>query len=262
MITGIPMRLKIRFIKQLLRLAVCLSLATFSLVGHSYGGPLARMFTQMYPAEVRAIVFVDPMSETLIINDPKRAEHMAQQAAVLQNASRGILAEWAYLQKEADRNYTDLLKVAKPNVPMALIVATIDRPEGWRKTSLDQYGSWLVDRNDSMIVVTPNSSHNVQRDEPALVVSAIRTLLFPNPLVALDAAANRGGADAVMATFREQQALYPKTDITPRALNTIGYHLLQKKRPADAALTSYRKAFAMDPTNNNAKNVIDQLQKK
>ena len=215
--------------------------APYLLVGHSYGGPLARVFTQMYPSEVRGIVFVDPMSETLIISDPKRAEHMAQQAAVLQGASKGILAEWEYLQKEADRNYTDLLKVAKPNVPMALIVATIDRPEGWRKALLDQYGSWLADRNDSLIVVTPNSSHNVQRDDPALVVSAIRTLLFPNPLVALDAAAGRGGADAVIAAFHEQQATYPKTDVTPRVLNTIGYRLLQRKRPADAV-----KVFALN----------------
>ncbi|HEX7419813.1 MAG TPA: alpha/beta fold hydrolase [Thermoanaerobaculia bacterium] len=264
----------------------------FLLVGHSYGGPLSRVFCHLYPAEVRGIVFVDPMSETLNIADPKRAEHMAQQEAALKGASRGVMAEWAYLRKESDRDFADLQKVPRPDVPMALIVATIDRPDGWRKGLLDQYGQWIESRNDSVLIVTPNSSHIVQRDEPGLVVGAIRSLLFPNPIVALESAAGRGGAEAVAAVFRQQLATYPEGEIAPRALNTVGYHLLRDKKIADAvkvfalnaatfpsdanaydslgeaylangdrsaALANYRKAFEMDASNSNAKKAIDEL---
>ena len=265
----------------------------YLLVGHSYGGPLTRTFDRLYPSEVRGIVFVDPMSETVINNDPKRAEHLAEQEATLKNAPPGVLAEWAYLKKDADHGFIEMLKTAKPDVPMALIVATIGRPDGWRKGLVDQYGAWMIGRDDSMIIVTPNSSHIVPRDEPGLVIGAIRSLLFPNPVAALERAADRGGADAATALFREQLATYPKSDLTPRSLNTLGYDLLRKKRVADAvrvfalnaatfpsdanaydslaeaylasgdraaALVNYRKAFEMDPSNQNAKKAIEQLE--
>ncbi len=260
-------------------------------VGHSYGGALARVFYQTYPSEVNGIVFVDPLNEVFINNDPARDKNLALQESSLAGAPPGPIAEWAFLKKEAASGYRELLKYGKPNVPMALIVASIDRPDRWRRTSVDTYGSWVTERADSLLIVTPNSGHVVMRDEPGLVIAAIHTVLYPNPLAAL-IKASANGADAAIAVFRDEQKRYPKEQITPALLNTVGYTLLRDRRVADAirvfalnvttfpnnanaydslgeayaangekekALASYRKSVELDPKNENAKRAIEKL---
>jgi pimeloyl-ACP methyl ester carboxylesterase len=265
--------------------------APFVLVGHSYGGILARVYCARYPADVRAIVFVDPMNETFINNDPEHGKNIALQEASLKDAPPGVLAEWAYLRKESAERYKDLAGVPRPNVPMALITASIDRPVSWRTTSLATYGAWIGERADSLLIVTPNSGHVVMRDEPELVTGAIRSMLFPNPLAAIMKAASNGG-DAVTATFRELRASYPAGSIGPSILNTAGYSLLRQQKVTDAikvfafnaatfpdnanvydslgeayaangetekAIASYRRSVELDPTNDWAKRMIEKL---
>src|SRR5436305_109528 len=63
----------------------------FLFVGHSLGGALARVYYAMYPKDVRAIVFIDPMNETYNKNDPDREKNMALQEQSLTNAPAGVL---------------------------------------------------------------------------------------------------------------------------------------------------------------------------
>jgi len=266
----------------------------YMFAGHSYGGALARVFYKLYPSEVASIVFVDPMSEEYIRTDPDQRKNIQLQEDSLRGAPPGVLAEWAFLRKETESGYSILAKYGEPNVPMALITATIDRPPKWRTKSIDSYGRWVVKRDDSLLIVTPSSGHLVMRDEPDLVTRAVRTMLYPNPIVALRKAAGDGGGDAAIAVFRDQLARYPKDSIRPSVLNALGYSFLAAQLPADAvkvfafnvatfpsdanaydslgeayaangnrelALASYRKSLELDPSNDNARRMIERLQK-
>ena len=263
----------------------------YILVGHSYGGALARAFYARYPEEISGIVFVDPMTERLI---EENKGTIALQDATMGGAPAGVRAEWDFLKTESLHDFPLLSAVPKPNVPMALLVSRINRPEGWAKAVMAQYGPWIRDREDSSMTVTANSSHYIQRDQPELVIGAIRSMLYPNPLGALERTLHDKGADAAVALFRQQQARYPKGDITARVLNTLGYMQIREKRIDDAlrffslnveafpddadvydslaeayalkgdrkaALANYRKSLALDPKNTNAVKWIAKLEK-
>lgn len=262
-------------------------------VGHSYGGLLARVFFRMYPREVKGIVFVDPMNEVVLRTHPDREKYMKQQEDALKNAPVGVLAEWAFLKSQYDSGYAQLKDLGEPDVPMALLVAGVDRPAGWRTSELSLYGGWVAKRDDSLLIVTPNSAHYIMRDEPDLVTRAIQTIVYPNPAgVVVNAAAERDAA-ATIAAFRDMRSRYPAGAVTPAALNRAGYSLLRDRRiseaikvfaenvaafPSDAnvydslgeayaahgdrelALQNYRKSLELDPKNDNAKAMIKRLE--
>ena len=261
-------------------------------VGHSFGGVIARAFTARYPNEVIGIVFVDPMTEAMYSKETV-AHNVADQDERLRHAPAGVLAEWAFLKEETLNNYPILRAIPKPNVPMTLLVSRLDRPEGWTDAVLKQYGPWITERDDSSMFVTSNSSHYIQRDEPELVIDAIKSMLYPNPLGVLERAQKKGGTDAALAAFQSMRSRYPKGAITPRVLNSFGYAQLREHRVDDAvrimalnadtfpddanaydslgeayaakgdrakALANYRKALQMNPANDNAKEWIARLE--
>lgn len=263
-------------------------------VGHSYGGALARVFYKLYPSEISGIVFVDPMNEAFFSDDPEFKKNMAlQDERIKKNAGPGVQAEWAYLQRDDFNHSVELRKYGAPDVPMALLISTMGRPPRWQQMMMTTYGAWILARTDSSMALTQNSGHNIQREQPQLVIDAIRGLLFPNPLPALQAA-EKGGSAAVIALFQRDRARYPPDAIGPRVLNTIGYELLGQQKvddavvvfaanaaafPSDsnvydslaeayadkgdreAALTNYRKSLELDPANENAARQIEKLKK-
>ncbi|MDQ6799360.1 MAG: alpha/beta fold hydrolase [Acidobacteriota bacterium] len=263
----------------------------YILVGHSYGGALVRTFYALYPSEVSGIVFVDPITEQMFQGDAKKL--VGEQEAMIGNSPAGVRAEWDFLKSETLTEFPILTKMRKPNVPMTLLVARVNRPNGWAKGVIAQYAPWIEERQDSSMIVTANSSHYIHRDQPELVVGAIRSMLYPNPLGALERTLREKGSDAAVALFRQQQLRYPKGEITPRLLNTLGYMQMREKRvddalrffslnaeafpedanvydslaeayaakgDRDAALTNYRKSLKMDPTNSNAAAWIAKLE--
>jgi len=265
----------------------------YILVGHSYGGALVRAYYALYPAEVSAIVFVDPVTEQMLNED--QAHMIAVQEAMIGNAPQAVQAEWIFLKKEAVDGFPLLRAMPKPNVPMTLLVARVNRPNGWARAVLAQYGPWIEERDDSSMIVSANSSHYIQRDQPELVIGATRSMLFPNPLGALERSLRDKGIDASVSLFRQQQVRYPKEEITPRLLNTLGYMQMRERRiddalrifalnveafPLDAnaydslgeayaakgdrenALANYRKSLQMDPSNRNAAEWIAKLESK
>jgi len=220
---------------------------------------------------------------------------IAVQEAMIGNAPQAVQAEWAFLKKEAVDGFPLLRAMPKPNVPMTLLVARVNRPSGWARAVLAQYGPWIEERDDSSMIVSANSSHYIQRDQPELVIGATRSMLFPNPLGALERSLRDKGIDASVSLFRQQQVRYPKEEITPRLLNTLGYMQMRERRiddalriftlnveafPLDAnaydslgeayaakgdrenALANYRKSLQMDPSNRNAAEWIAKLESK
>jgi pimeloyl-ACP methyl ester carboxylesterase len=96
----------------------------YVLVGHSLGGPLVRMFTELYPTEVRGIVYIDPMYTT---SEEERGE--VERAMGLSAASRPAI--------EA------LVREQLPGMPSASIRAEAEMILG--EVALQRYDSPLCE---------------------------------------------------------------------------------------------------------------------
>jgi pimeloyl-ACP methyl ester carboxylesterase len=192
------------------------------------GGANIRAFASLFKEEVAGMVFVDPLTENIFrsISDKEREAEMARQEAAVKNAPAGVQGEWRFLKSET-LNFSQLSSFGKPpEVPMMLLVAGRDRPPHWMKSVLEQYGNWMVEATEGGLVVTRDSSHYIQRDEPSLVVSAIRRVVFPSVQNALERAIKEKEVDAAIALYRHMRQDYPAEFFRESILNVLGYRQL------------------------------------
>ena len=258
----------------------------YVLVGHSFGAVIVRAFAAAYPKEVSGVVFIDPMTDLALT--------AAEQApdTRLGSAPAGVQTEFGFLQQDSTKHFAVMKAIPKPDVPMTLLVARSARPEGWVKAVLDRYSPWIMEREDSSMTVTSNSSQFIQFEEPELVTLSVRRMLFPNLAIRLRRTLRDKGADATIAEFRTLAPQYPQKEVTASVLNALGYSELRQGRvdsalrifsanaefyPQDAnafdslgeaylakgdkekALANYRKSFALDPKNLGAAEAIIKL---
>lgn len=266
----------------------------YVLVGHSMGAANIRAFASLFKDEVAGLVFVDPLTEQLfnVIPAKERDAEFDRQEASLKGAPPGIRAEWRLLKEETLNNSPELHSFgAPPDVPTMVLVAERNRPPHWAKSVLDQYGNWILEEKEGGAVVTADSGHYIQRDEPALVLSAIKRVLFPSVQNALSQTVKDKGVDQAIAQYREMRHRYPVEYFSEAILNTLGYQQLHVKHVAEAialfqlnveaypnayntydslaeafaakgdreaAVKNYRKSLSLNPENTNA---VEQLKK-
>ena len=175
---------------------------------------------------------------------------------------------------------------------MMLLVAGRGRPPHWVQSVLEQYGKWIADATEGGLVVTSDSSHYIQRDEPSLVVSAIRRVVFPSVQNALERAIKEKGVDAAIGLYRQMRQRYPAEFFRESILNVLGYQQLNAKHvqeaialfklnvevypngfntydslaeaymvqgDREAAIKNYRKSLALNPDNTNAVSMLKKL---
>ncbi|MDQ2936278.1 MAG: alpha/beta fold hydrolase [Acidobacteriota bacterium] len=268
----------------------------YVLVGHSLGGANIRAFAKLFKDEVAGLVFIDPLNEKIFTSasEKEREAAIAQQGAALKGAPPGIQAEWQFLKGENENNFAQLLSFgAPPDVPMMLLVAGRDRPPGWIKSVLATYETWITEASEGGLVLTPDSSHAIQRDDPSLVISAIRRVVFPSVQNALERAIKQEGVDGAIAAYRRMKARYPPEFFRENVLNTLGYGQLGAKHFPEAialfklnvemypkgfntydslaegymvqgnralAIKNYRKSLALNPRNTGARDMLKKLQ--
>jgi len=209
----------------------------YVLVGHSMGGGNVRAFAHLFKEEVAGIVFVDPVNATTFRaqSEKEREAATGTEEAAIKNASPGVQAEWKFLKSEALSDYPQLGSFGKPpDVPMMLLVAGRDRPPHWVKSVLAEYGEWMVEATEGGLVLIPNSTHYIQLDEPSLVVSAIRRVVFPDDLNALQAAIKEKGVDQAITLYNRMRQRYPAEFLREKTLNTLGYQQLRAKNTKGA----------------------------
>lgn len=267
----------------------------YVLVGHSLGGAHVRAFAHLFKDEVGGLVFVDPISEDAFASQTEEEKEKARrdQEAALKSAPAGARAEWAFLKEESGRDFPQLRSLGVlPDVPMALLVAGRGRPPHWVRSLLAQYGRWIADASEGNLVVAADSSHYIQRDDPALVVSAIRRVVFPSVDRALARIVREKGVGAALAAWGEMTARYPAEYVKERTLNGLGYEQLQgghvddaiavfklntqaypesfnaydslgeaymAKGDRPAAIENYRRSLALNPENANATAMLERL---
>jgi len=267
----------------------------YVLVGHSMGGANIRAFASLFKNDVAGLVFIDPATEQIlnVLSAKERDAEFERQEAALKDAPPGVRAEWRLLKEGTLNKFSELQSFGTPpDVPTMVLVATRNRPPHWAKSVLDQYGSWVADEKEGGLVLTADSGHYIQRDEPALVLSAIKRVLFPSVQNALSRAVTDKGVHQAIAQYREMRQRYPMEYFSERILNTLGYEQLRAKHipeaialfqlnvevypkafntydslaeayaakgDREAAIKNYRKSLSLNPDNTNAVESLKKL---
>ena len=265
----------------------------YVLVGHSMGAGNIRAFAHLFRQEVAGLVFVDPLNVTASKSqtETEREAASAVEEAALENAPAGVQAEWRFLKSDG-RNAQLESFGRPPDVPMMLLVAGRDRAPHWEESVLAEYGTWMVEATEGGLVLTPSSTHYIQLDEPWLVVSAIRRVVFPDALISLQRAIKDKSVDQAIAQYRGMRQRYPAEFLSEKTLNTLGYEQLRAKRTDEAvalfklnvelypksfntydslgeaymvqgdneaAIRNYRKSLELNPKHTNAAEMLKKL---
>jgi pimeloyl-ACP methyl ester carboxylesterase len=160
----------------------------FILVGHSYGGLLARAFAARHPDWVAGMVLVDPADErfnpALRRLDAKRAADDDRQFAAIVPAK--FQPELKLLQPVLDAGRLPAPLDAKlPDVPVVVLtsVQQAEKPmfflESVEAVALkrDLHADFLRQFSDGSQVLTLKSGHNIQLEEPELVTAAVNRVI-------------------------------------------------------------------------------------
>jgi pimeloyl-ACP methyl ester carboxylesterase len=179
----------------------------YVLVGHSWGGLLIRVFAALYPTDVAGLVYVDS-------TDPRSPE---QNAAYLRASGYTDDGIRAFMQRQREqlsafvgsrtgpyRAEMEVIQAAElsafsefralpppPAVPAAILVSNRLSPQVWQGRPCEPaacHEHWMRQRvealkllapagGDTVVTLADRSGHEIQRDEPALVVAAIRRVV-------------------------------------------------------------------------------------
>jgi D-alanyl-D-alanine carboxypeptidase len=148
----------------------------YVLVGHSWGGLIARLFASTYPDEVSGLVLVDPASEFL-----KSSLTAAQWATYIEATKK--LIESNGLEAPEHARTLGLLH-GSPQVPaMPVVVLTSDKRFDFGAGGAETWPAWRTaqDRLAKVLnakhVSDTNSGHAIQMEQPQLVIDAIRHVI-------------------------------------------------------------------------------------
>jgi len=183
----------------------------FVLVGHSLGGFNVRLYAAVYPADVAGMVLVDATHEDLMSRSPavvraqqdraieqlRRAAELAEQGGwlppVVPNlpvsvASRAAWHRARYEEFRATAESAEQLRGADRTLAIPLTVITgarsVARGAGPRGQRAEMTALWDTLQAElarlspqGSRVIAPRSGHYVQRDEPRVVIEAVRQVV-------------------------------------------------------------------------------------
>jgi pimeloyl-ACP methyl ester carboxylesterase len=160
----------------------------FILVGHSYGGLLARAFAVRHPDWVAGMVLVDPSDERFNpalrkLDARREAEDDRQFAAMVPPPFQ---PELKLLQPVLDAGKLPApLLGALPDVPVVVLtsVQQAEKPMFFLESveavaiKRDLHADFLRQFSDGSQVLTLKSGHNIQLEEPELVIAAVNRVI-------------------------------------------------------------------------------------
>lgn len=148
----------------------------YVLVGHSWGGLIARLFASTYPAEVAGLVLVDSASEFL-----KGSLTPAQWATYIEATKK--LIESNGLEAPDHARTLDLLHGSPRVRPVPVVLLTSDKRFDFGAGGADTWPAWRTaqDRLAKLLnakhVSDTNSGHAIQMEQPQLVINSIREVV-------------------------------------------------------------------------------------
>ncbi len=148
----------------------------YVLVGHSWGGLIARLFASTYPDDVSGLVLVDPASEFL-----KSSLTPAQWATYIEATKK--LIESSSLEAPDHERTLDLLHGSPRVRAIPVVVLTSDKRFDFGAGGAETWAAWRAaqDRLAKLLrakhVSDTNSGHVIQMEQPQLVIDAIRQVV-------------------------------------------------------------------------------------
>lgn len=179
----------------------------YVLVGHSWGGVLARYFAGNHPSEMAGLVFVDP--GPMITESPDEVlapfeavgagkagydKFWSTYAALFEKAAPAVRAEFAVFRGLMEMDLADRGLRPAPEVPVVVIVAAKPYPavlqlpydqqahfEADVRHRISVLSEWALGSPLGTLVMSNHMSHAVLREDPELVVWAIQRVLAAVP---------------------------------------------------------------------------------
>jgi pimeloyl-ACP methyl ester carboxylesterase len=148
----------------------------YVLVGHSWGGLIARLFASRYPDEVAGLVLVDPASEFL------KTSLTSEQWATYIKATKKLI-EPNGLEAPDHARTLELLHGTPRVRAMPAVVLTSDKRFDFGAGGAETWPAWRTaqDRLAKILnakhVSDTNSGHAIQMERPQLVIDAIEQVV-------------------------------------------------------------------------------------
>jgi pimeloyl-ACP methyl ester carboxylesterase len=170
----------------------------YVLVGHSYGGLVAKLYARTYPDDVSALVLVDALTEGL--QEAETAAQWKTQRLLMEGDVRESLMLYPDLERiDPDRSF-DQVRAAPPLRPLPLIVLSADRPWGPQVPTLIAAGvlpanippnaGYVTDAAQKRAqarlaklvpgakhIIKTNSGHEIHKEQPQLVIHSIEEVV-------------------------------------------------------------------------------------
>lgn len=158
----------------------------FILVGHSYGGMLVRAFAARHAHEVAGMVLIDPSDERFspALRKIDAARVDADDARFDSIVPPKFKPELAVLKPVLDSGVFPIAG-ALPDVPVLVLTSMqpVEKPEFFLETAQARevlrglHADFARQFSGGSQVLTVNSGHSIQLEEPALVVQAIKRVM-------------------------------------------------------------------------------------
>ena len=179
----------------------------YVLVGYSWGGSLARYFAGYHPGDVAALVYVDPgpivtqsLADEVAPFDAIGAGRSGYDAfwsgyaALMQRASPAARAEFDVFRGLMQREPADRDLRPAPDVPVVVLVAAKPYPplpglpydpqaqfQADLRHRIRMLQEWALVSPRGTLVVTNHTSHAIPREDPDLIVWAVKRALSTVP---------------------------------------------------------------------------------
>jgi pimeloyl-ACP methyl ester carboxylesterase len=170
----------------------------YVLVGQSYGGLVVRLYASSYPDDVSGLVLVDALTEGL--RDAETPEQWAIQRKLMEGEIKESLLLYPALERNAPDRSFDQMRAAPKLRPLPLVVLSADRPWGPQVPSMIASGALPADippdfgyitdaaqkqAQEKLSKLVPNakhitntnSGHDIHKEQPKLVIDAIRSVV-------------------------------------------------------------------------------------
>lgn len=147
----------------------------YILTGHSLGGLHIQVFAEQYSTEIAGMVLIDPTPKELVA--PLTPEQMTN--LVSAGAPAGVLAEAGPGINNSIPQWQALGRL--PDVPVVVLTSSPPRSttegsvslENWQ-TLRDLHQALADEVSDGTHIIATRAGHNIQIDEPDLVINAIQ----------------------------------------------------------------------------------------